>query len=422
MKARYINSPVEKACSMVGITDDDIRSWSSMEITETALDWDENGRQMILKGGAFAPEFSGLDLRQAPFSEIVKNDRMGHIELPFPIINIEYIRGKEPVLPKRLGLSRKTVEDIMYMRSGVAISDFVSDADHKSYHCGDIISFTVFSYNPDQGLIGADAIEYLMKKRKIDLPGAVLHTLPVLPVCFLLGDRKKDQLCATFLECSYYSVIRKKCLLEQLLPLQAPDIIIWNERRNLQECADALIRNGAHGPVVVEWNGYADRDLAHEYLEITGGASVRPCLDHFEIPHLPTAQIEKLADMYWNTYDQMPDDNPYDKTEDTLESYDEEIITLLAPLVSSVADCFRHTGVSKERLTDIAMNYVSCSSRGIDGGFQASVLSAVCHNSKHSCKIDYERLAKTMMQRITYYLDNCIAFSDTEAEKKGELA
>lgn len=60
---------------------------------------------------------------------------MGHIELPIPIVNIQYVRGSSPILTKMLGMTLKQVEDIIFYKDAVVIS---SELD--GYEFGETIS------------------------------------------------------------------------------------------------------------------------------------------------------------------------------------------------------------------------------------------------------------------------------------------
>lgn len=437
MQKRYLNSPVEKACSMTGLTDDDIRSWSGMEVTEPSCEWAEDGTMTIPEGGFFSPSFSGLDLMHAPLAEIKENTRMGHIALPVPVVNIEYVRGRMPVLPRHLQMPRAEFEAVIHQGKAVATSDFTDEESGQAYRRGEVVPHLPYSRHPDHGLTGAEAAVYLMEQRKVELPGAVLHTLPVLPVPFLGGvcarveeegermvptDRQSRHLQQSMLGQAFNRVIHQKNRLEKLLALHAPAVILRNEKRRLQERVDSLIRNGAYGYVSVNWYGDVLGDLSHEYLWITGGASTRPHADGFEVPDLPTERIAEVADRYWQAYDHLPEDGSLDEEEAALAPYHQQMELLLSPLTDSVTACFHDSGVDQDRLADIAMHHVECGNRGIDGGFQAAILSMACHHPDHQCEPDFERLADSMMDRIAYYLDNGLAFSGVGTEAEGETA
>ena len=419
MLTQFVGTPVEQASGMTGFMDRDVRAWSGMEIKEPSCVFQEDGTQTIPEDGAFSQAFSGLRLAEASRADILKSTRMGHIELPVPMVNIEYVRGKDPVLPGVLGIPRKAVDDLLMARAAVATRDFTSQADGKSYHRGEVISFLVFSWDPDCGALGGAGVRFLLEEKGASLPGAVLSALPVLPVAFLLGGFETDapgqmpRPIPGSLGMAYDRVTAGAGMLRKLMDIGAPDIIVWNEIRRLQEAVSTLIRNGAAGPVCVRSRGGVFMDIMHAHQMITGGFCARPAEAEGPLPDLPEERIAGIADRYWEAYDAMDADTD----ESVLEPYQAEIKELLLPLVKHTADRFSSSGVSRVRLSDIILNEAACPGRGIDGGFQASILSMVCDNEKHDCRTDYPRLAETMADRVAYTLDNGLAFRGTETEK-----
>lgn len=422
MLTQFVGTPVETTAGMTGFSDEDVRAWSGMEVKEPSCLVQKNGTQTIPEDGAFSPAFSGLRLAEASRADILRNTRMGHIELPVPVVNIEYVCGKEPVLPGVLGLPRKTVEDLMQTRAAVAAKEFVSRVDKKTYHRGEIISFPVLSGDPDCAALGGAGIRLLLEKKGASLPSAVLSVLPVLPVSFLLGGFKTDVLgrptCPVpgSLGVSCDRVIFRAGRLRKLMDAGAPGVILWNETRMLQETVNTLIRNGARGPVCVDPYGNVYADLVHAHAMITGAFYVRPGQADGPLPDLPKERIARIARRYWEEYEAMEEDTD----ESVLDPYRTEIKELLMPLADYVAGRFSASGVGWARLMDIIMNEAGCPNFGIDSGFQASILSMVCDDEAHGCKVNYPRLAKTMADRTAYTLDSGLAFRDTKT--KGETA
>ena len=95
---------------MVGISSADIRNFSRGAVFRVR-DGEEEGE--ALKGSLEDPAIFGRLEDQELW--------MGHIELPQPVANIQYLRGSSPVLPARLGMERKEIERILY--GGVYVAE-----------------------------------------------------------------------------------------------------------------------------------------------------------------------------------------------------------------------------------------------------------------------------------------------------------
>ena len=88
---------------------------------------------------------------------------MGHIELPQPVANIQYLRGTSPVLPARLGMERKEIERILY--GGV----FVAAEDTSEFSFGQVIpqEDAAALKHKDRLLYGAAALRMLLEKKGV---------------------------------------------------------------------------------------------------------------------------------------------------------------------------------------------------------------------------------------------------------------
>ena len=228
----------------------------------------------------------------------VRRERMGHIELAAPVSHIWYFRG----VPSRMGLildmSPKALEQVIYFSSFVVL-----DAKDTELYTKQVLSDkeyreAVEKYGSkafDVGM-GAEAIkillarvnleeesEYLKKtieestgqkkaravkryevvesfRRSGNRPEwMIMDALPVLPpelrpMVQLDGGR----FATSDLNDLYRRVINRNNRLKRLMELGAPDIIIRNEKRMLQEAVDALIDNGRRGKAV---SGAGNREL-----------------------------------------------------------------------------------------------------------------------------------------------------------------
>ncbi len=233
----------------------------------------------------------------------VRRERMGHIELATPVTHIWYFKG----IPSRLGLildmSPRSLEEIIYYASYVVIEPGETPLEKKQL----LNEFEYRDYRLEYGNafraeIGADAIKLLLKD--VDLAGEVaelrefLHTatgqkrtrairrldimdsflysgndlewmvldvLPVIPpelrpMVQLDGGR----FATSDMNDLYRRVINRNNRLKNLLELNAPHIIVQNEKRMLQEAVDALIDNGRRGRPVTGPGNRPLKSLSHQ--------------------------------------------------------------------------------------------------------------------------------------------------------------
>ncbi len=217
----------------------------------------------------------------------VRRERMGHIELCAPVTHIWYFRG----IPSRIGIildiSPKELEKIIYFASYIVTDPGNSPLGYKQILTeSEYRSHKSKEYGKDfTAKIGAEAILDLLKQidlqaefdelkkivadatgqkkvksvRKLEIVEAfltsgnkpedmVLTVVPVIPpdlrpMVTLDGGRYAT----SDMNDLYRRVINRNNRLQKLLELNAPDIIIQNEKRMLQEAVDALIDNGRRG-------------------------------------------------------------------------------------------------------------------------------------------------------------------------------
>ena len=217
----------------------------------------------------------------------VRRERMGHIELAAPVSHIWYFKG----IPSRMGLlldmSPRSLEKILYFASFVVIDkgettledkQLLTDKELREYQ-------TKFGEDAFKAGMGAEAVKELLKKIDLDKSAAelrkeidtttgqkriraikrlevieafrksnnkpewiILDVVPVIPpelrpMVQLDGGR----FATSDLNDLYRRVINRNNRLNRLLQLKAPDIIVRNEKRMLQEAVDALIDNGRRG-------------------------------------------------------------------------------------------------------------------------------------------------------------------------------
>ena len=232
----------------------------------------------------------------------VRRERMGHIELAAPVSHIWYFKG----IPSRMGLvldmSPRSLEEVIYFASYV-----VTDPGDTPLEKKQLLSEKEFrTYREKYGVnysasMGAEAIRKLLedidldkevKGLKEELTQAqgqrrnriikrleilesfrssgnhpswmVLDVLPVIPpelrpMVQLDGGR----FATSDLNDLYRRVINRNNRLKRLLDLGAPDIIVQNEKRMLQEAVDALIDNGRRGRPVTGPGNRPLKSLSH---------------------------------------------------------------------------------------------------------------------------------------------------------------
>ncbi len=216
----------------------------------------------------------------------VRRERMGHIELAAPVSHIWYFKG----IPSRMGLilsmSPRALEKVLYFASYVVLDAGDTELQYKQ-----LLSEREFREAYDKygnrfvAAMGAEAIKQLLmdidlekeadelKRQLIDTTGQkrvriikklevvesfrvsgnkpewmILDAIPVIPpdirpMVQLDGGR----FATSDLNDLYRRVINRNNRLKRLLDLGAPDIIVRNEKRMLQEAVDALIDNGRRG-------------------------------------------------------------------------------------------------------------------------------------------------------------------------------
>ena len=221
----------------------------------------------------------------------VRRERMGSIELAAPVSHIWYFRGTPSRIGQMLDISPKRLEEVLYFTKYI-----VTDPGEASSVLvkGQLLSEKEYNdmrerYEDDFSAgMGAEAIKVLLEEidleelstqLKDELEGAqgqkrlkilkrldvveafrqsgnrpewmIMDVIPVIPpdirpMVLLDGGR----FATSDLNDLYRRVINRNNRLKRMIELKAPDIIIRNEKRMLQEAVDALIDNGRHGRAV----------------------------------------------------------------------------------------------------------------------------------------------------------------------------
>ena len=216
----------------------------------------------------------------------VRRERMGHIELAAPVSHIWYFKG----IPSRMGLildlSPRTLEKVLYFASYIVLDPGSSDLHYKqvltereyqearenqgsSFRVGmgaeailellQAIDLEKESAELKEGLVDATGQKRARIIKRLEVVEAfresgnkpewmILTVVPVIPpdirpMVQLDGGR----FATSDMNDLYRRIINRNNRLKRLLELGAPDIIVRNEKRMLQEAVDALIDNGRRG-------------------------------------------------------------------------------------------------------------------------------------------------------------------------------
>jgi DNA-directed RNA polymerase subunit beta' len=216
----------------------------------------------------------------------VRRERMGHIELAAPVSHIWYFKGIPSKMGILLDMSPRSLEKVLYFASYIVTEPGESGLAYKQ-----LLSEREYQENRDKfgnlfkAAMGAEAIQEILAKidlielskelrarledsagqkriraiRRLEVVEAfrksgndptwmILDVIPVIPpdlrpMVQLDGGR----FATSDLNDLYRRVINRNNRLKRLLELGAPDIIVRNEKRMLQEAVDALIDNGRRG-------------------------------------------------------------------------------------------------------------------------------------------------------------------------------
>ena len=235
-------------------------------------------------------------------SSKVRRERMGHIELAAPVTHIWYFKG----IPSRMGIvldiSPRILEEVIYFAAYVVIDAGDTDLEPKQL-------LTEAEYrdarekfgNRFEAKMGAEAVKELLQQvdldkevtelkkelqtatgqkrtkaiRRLDVLDAfrnsgnkpewmVMDCIPVIPPDLRpMVQLEGGRFATSDLNDLYRRVINRNNRLKRLLDLNAPGIIVQNEKRMLQEAVDALIDNGRRGRPVVGPGNRALKSLSH---------------------------------------------------------------------------------------------------------------------------------------------------------------
>ncbi|MEJ6660649.1 MAG: DNA-directed RNA polymerase subunit beta' [Candidatus Thioglobus sp.] len=222
----------------------------------------------------------------------VRRERMGHIELAAPVAHIWYLKS----LPSRLGLlmdmTLKDIERVLYFEAFLVTDPGSTPLVYKQLLTEEMYFDAIDEYGEDEfeAKMGAEAIQDILAEMQLEKEAAnlredslntksqtklkkynkrlklidsliqsgnkpewmVLKVLPILPPDLRpLVPLDGGRFATSDLNDLYRRVINRNNRLARLLELDAPEIIVRNEKRMLQEAVDSLIDNGRRGRAVM---------------------------------------------------------------------------------------------------------------------------------------------------------------------------
>ncbi len=256
------------------------------------------GKYKRLKHRGVVCEKCGVEVTLAK----VRRERMGHIELASPVAHIWFLKS----LPSRIGLlldlTLRDIERVLYFESYVVVDPGMTTLERGQLLTEDQYLDAIEDHGDEfDARMGAEAVRELL--RTIDLPTEIEHlreeigatksetklkkltkrlklveslhesgnrpewmvmtVLPVLPPELRpLVPLDGGRFATSDLNDLYRRVINRNNRLKRLLDLSAPDIIVRNEKRMLQESVDALLDNGRRGRAITGTNKRPLKSLA----------------------------------------------------------------------------------------------------------------------------------------------------------------
>ncbi|RKX17112.1 MAG: DNA-directed RNA polymerase subunit beta', partial [Candidatus Zixiibacteriota bacterium] len=249
-------------------------------------DWECNcGKYKRIRFRGIVCDRCGVEVTQSK----VRRERMGHIDLAVPVTHIWFVKS----LPSRIGnlldCSVRELEKILYYESYIMI-----DPGNTSYHERDILTEEEYIELEESGKefragMGAEAVREILSRMDMDEMSInlraqakvetsvqrqkdalkrlkiveafrqsnnrpewmILSTIPIIPPDLRpLVPLEGGRFATSDLNDLYRRVINRNNRLKKLINIQAPDVILRNEKRMLQEAVDVLFDNGRRGRTI----------------------------------------------------------------------------------------------------------------------------------------------------------------------------
>jgi DNA-directed RNA polymerase subunit beta' len=248
------------------------------------------GKYKRMKHRGVICEKCGVEVIQSK----VRRERMGHIELATPCAHIWFLKSLPSKIGNLLDLTLKSLEKVLYFDSYIVIDSKDTGLSKYQLLSDEKYREALETYGPKfEAGIGAEAVKklleeldlealYIQIKGEIQATGSeakrkklskrlkiidafrrsginpawmIMDIIPVLPPDLRpLVPLEGGRFATSDLNDLYRRVINRNNRLKRLVDLKAPDIIVRNEKRMLQEAVDVLFDNGRHGRVITGTN------------------------------------------------------------------------------------------------------------------------------------------------------------------------
>src|ERR1035437_1766536 len=252
------------------------------------------GKYKRLKHRGVVCEKCGVEVTQSK----VRRERMGHIELASPVAHIWFLKS----LPSRIGLmldmTLREIERVLYFEAFVVIDPGMTPMQRGQLLTDELYLEAIEEHGDEfDARMGAEAVFELL--RTMELKAEVIKIREDMAATASETQLKRLKLCESFIDSGnkpewmvmtvlpvlppdlrplvpldggrfatsdlndlYRRVINRNNRLRRLLELSAPDIIVRNEKRMLQEAVDALLDNGRRGRAITGTNKRPLKSLA----------------------------------------------------------------------------------------------------------------------------------------------------------------
>ena len=248
------------------------------------------GKYKRMKHRGVICEKCGVEVIQSK----VRRERMAHIELATPVSHIWFLKSLPSKIGNLLDLTLKNMEKVLYFDSYIVLDPKETPLTRGQLLSDDQYQDALETYgNKFEAGIGAEAVKVMLeninldelynelrtdiretgsvakrqklakrlkivdafRKSGVDPVWMIMDVIPVLPPDLRpLVPLEGGRFATSDLNDLYRRVINRNNRLKRLIDLKAPDIIVRNEKRMLQESVDVLFDNGRHGRVITGTN------------------------------------------------------------------------------------------------------------------------------------------------------------------------
>ncbi|KKN29020.1 hypothetical protein LCGC14_0848370 [marine sediment metagenome] len=256
------------------------------------------GKYKRLKHRGVICEKCGVEVTVAK----VRRERMGHIELASPVAHIWFLKSLPSRISLFLDMTLRDIERVLYFEAFIVVDPGMTPLEKGQLLSDETFMQAVEEYGDEfDARMGAEAVQQLLRNINVvkeietireDIDGTnsetkikkltkrlklmeafqdsgnkpewmVMEVLPILPPDLRpLVPLDGGRFATSDLNDLYRRVINRNNRLKRLLDLNAPDIIVRNEKRMLQESVDALLDNGRRGRAITGTNRMPLKSLA----------------------------------------------------------------------------------------------------------------------------------------------------------------